>query len=196
MDRWFASSGLLKPIPRGDKCALPPCASPGLGAVPGRGDGYAVFLEDDVRLAPGGRRACWSASGWVPSAVPRVVEAGTNYGRLASACCFWMIFAPWARISKLRARDAVAPYRGSGCPFCRGAAPTICCGAGALSACHGDYLLFNPDNCFYRGVPHDAAALAVGAGARARQPAEFVGVQNPISSTRPRACALSDWTYV
>ena len=67
IDRWFAGSGPLGEIPRGDKCCLLSHRSAWEMFV-ASGDAHAVFLEDDVRLSPSAA-ALLTSDNWIPSSV-------------------------------------------------------------------------------------------------------------------------------
>ncbi len=67
IDRWFAASGPLGEIPRGDKCCLLSHRS-AWEAFVATGDAHAVFLEDDVRLSPSAA-ALLTSDGWIPPSV-------------------------------------------------------------------------------------------------------------------------------
>jgi glycosyl transferase family 25 len=65
IDRWFAQSGPLGEIPRGDKCCLLSHRQAWDLFLAG-GDAHAVFLEDDVRLSQVAR-ALLTGDGWIPA---------------------------------------------------------------------------------------------------------------------------------
>ena len=65
--RWFAASGPLGEIPRGDKCCLLSHRSTWEMFV-ASGDAHAVFLEDDVRLSPSAA-ALLTSDSWIPPSV-------------------------------------------------------------------------------------------------------------------------------
>ena len=67
VDRWFAPSGPLGEIPRGDKCCLLSHRSAWEMFV-ASGDAHAVFLEDDVRLSPSAA-ALLTSDNWIPASV-------------------------------------------------------------------------------------------------------------------------------
>lgn len=67
IDPWFAASGPLGEIPRGDKCCLLSHRSAWEMFV-ASGDAHAVFLEDDVRLSPSAA-ALLTSDNWIPASV-------------------------------------------------------------------------------------------------------------------------------
>lgn len=70
VDRWFASSGPLGEIPRGDKCCLLSHRR-AWELFLASTDAYAVFLEDDVRLSKVAG-ALLVSDGWIPTDVEAV----------------------------------------------------------------------------------------------------------------------------
>jgi len=84
IDRWFAGSGPLGEIPRGDKCCLLSHRSAWEMFV-ASGDAHAVFLEDDVRLSPSAA-ALLTSDNW--SSLHRCRWSSWNItAHPASACC-------------------------------------------------------------------------------------------------------------
>ncbi|MEY4708253.1 MAG: hypothetical protein RJB58_1976 [Pseudomonadota bacterium] len=171
IDRWFAGSGPLGEIPRGDKCCLLShrCAWEMFVAS---GDAHAVFLEDDVRLSPSAA-ALLTSDGWIPSSV-QVVKL-EHYG------------PPGQRVLLNELRPVGEDFMlGRMLSRHTGAAAYIL-SRGAAEALLGetrfnlpvDHLLFNPNNsALFASLAPWQLVPAI-----ARQ-TEFVGEKSDIDGTR------------
>lgn len=171
IDRWFAASGPLGEIPRGDKCCLLSHRSAWETFV-ATGDAHAVFLEDDVRLSPSAA-ALLTSDGWIPPSV-QVVKL-EHYG------------PPGQRVLLNELRQVGEDFMlGRMLSRHTGAAAYIL-SRGAAEALLGetrfnlpvDHLLFNPNNsALFASLAPWQLVPAI-----ARQ-TEFVGEKSDIDGTR------------
>jgi glycosyl transferase family 25 len=194
VDRWFAPSGPLGEIPRGDKCCLLSHRRAWEIFV-ASGDAHAVFLEDDIRLSPSAG-ALLTSDSWIPAGA-EVVKL-EHYGPPGQR----VLLANLRALSMAPPRQA-ATARGEG--FAMGAMLSRHTGAAAYILSRGaamallgetrfnlpvDHLLFNPNNSamFISLAPWQLVP------AIARQK-EFVGEKSDIDGTRAPLRRWS-WTYI
>ena len=182
VDRWFAASGPLGEIPRGDKCCLLSHRRAWAMFV-ASGDAHAVFLEDDVRLSPSSA-ALLTSDNWIPPSVQ--VAKLEHYG------------PPGQRVL-LNDLRAVGEDFQLGRMLSRhtGAAAYILSRDAARVLLEEkrfnlpvDHLLFNPNNSpLFAALSPWQLVPAI-----ARQ-TEFVGEKSDIEGTRVGLRRL-DWTYI
>ena len=182
VDRWFADSGPLGEIPRGDKCCLLSHRQ-AWELFLASGDAHAVFLEDDVRLSQVAG-ALLVSNGWIPADV-QVVKL-EHYGPPGQRVLLDDIRAIGEdfKLGRMLSRHTgAAAYILS-----RSAAQALV--AQTRFNLPVDHLLFNPNNSKL------FAALSpwqlVPPIARQQQ---FVGAKSDIENTRKGLRDFS-WTYV
>jgi glycosyl transferase family 25 len=182
VDRWFAPSGPLGEIPRGDKCCLLSHRHAWETFV-ASGDAHAVFLEDDVRLSPSAS-ALLENDGWIPASVP-VVKL-EHYG------------PPGQRVllNDFRAADGdfqlgrmLSRHTGAAAYILSRAAAQTLLGETRFNL-PVDHLLFNPNNSALFAALNPWQLVP----AIARQ-TEFVGAKSDIEATRMGLRRLN-WTYI
>ena len=182
VDRWFAASGPLGEIPRGDKCCLLSHRRAWEMFV-ASGDAHAVFLEDDVRLSLSSA-SLLTSDNWIPPSVQ--VAKLEHYG------------PPGQRVLLTDIRKVGEDFHmGRMLSRHTGAAAYIL-SRGAAQALLGesrfnlpvDHLLFNPNNsALFASLSPWQLVPAI-----ARQQ-EFVGEKSDIEKTRIGLRRLS-WRYV
>jgi glycosyl transferase, family 25 len=182
VDRWFADSGPLGEIPRGDKCCLLSHRQ-AWDLFLASGDAHAVFLEDDVRLSQVAG-ALLVSDGWIPAdaAVVKLEHYGPP-GQRVLLDDIRAIGEDFKLGRMLSRHTGAAAYILS-----RGAAQALL--AQTRFDLPVDHLLFNPNNSKL------FAALSpwqlVPPIARQQQ---FVGAKSDIENTRKGLRDFS-WTYV
>lgn len=182
VDRWFAKSGPLGEIPRGDKCCLLSHRQAWSQFLES-GNAHAVFLEDDVRLSKVAG-ALLTSDGWIPAdaAVVKLEHYGPPGQRV--------LLEGLRRIGEdfqlgrmLSRHTGAAAYILS-----RKAAELL------LAQTHFDlpvdHLLFNPNNS-----PLFAALSPWQLVPPIARQQEFVGEKSDIENTRKGLRSLN-WTYV
>ena len=180
-DGWFAATGPLGEIPRGDKACLVSHRMGWEQFVAG-GEAHAVFLEDDVRLAPAAG-ALLGDDGWIPAGI-RVVKL-EHYGPPGQRVLLTGLRAvgeDFALGRMLSRHTGAAAYILS-----RDAAQMLL--AEKQFDLPVDHLLFNPNNSklFAKLAPWQLLP------AIARQE-QFVGAPSDIEGTRVKLRQMS-WTY-
>jgi glycosyl transferase family 25 len=178
MQRWFAASGPLGPLPTGDRCCTLSHRQ-AWEALLESGEAYAAVLEDDVRLLPGAA-ALLADAAWIPADADliklehfgpqsqkvlvrdeRPLTGGLSLARLASKHT-----GAAAYILSRRAAQALLAIERFDLPV--------------------DHLLFNPNNSPVFATLNPWQVLP----AVARQQ-EFVGAKSDIETTRRRLRTLS-----
>lgn len=182
VDRWFASSGPLGAIPRGDKCCLLSHRR-AWEMFMASGDAHAVFLEDDVRLSPSAS-ALLANDSWIPASVPVVkLEHYGPPGQRVLLNDFRAVDTNFQLGRMLSRHTGGAAYILS-----RAAVQTLL--DETRFNLPVDHLLFNPNNSpLFAALSPWQLVPAI-----ARQ-TEFVGEKSDIEDTRA-GLRQFNWTYV
>jgi glycosyl transferase family 25 len=182
VDGWFAAGGPLGAIPRGDKCCLLSHRR-AWEAFVATGEAHAVFLEDDVVLAPSAG-ALLTGDGWIPAGVDVVkLEHYGPPGQRVLLTEMRRVGEDFAMGRMLSRHTGAAAYILS-----RKAAQTLL--AQKRFNLPVDHLLFNPNNSkLFAGLSPWQLVPAI-----ARQQ-EFVGAPSDIEGTRVGLRKL-DATYI